>query len=152
MKSTLLSLSLLAAALLFTSENSFAQKEKKVKDKVLANKVFTVEMAETTGKKVGKKENDEISFKSDKLTSKFMTTTEKFPAAAYIVVEVDTTSKPSTVTFMSEGKDAEGQDIKWEGTISGDDIEGTATVSKKGKVKREFAYTGALKVKGKKKE
>ena len=150
MKSTFLSLSMLATAVFLSAAGNVALAQKKVKDKVLAGKIYTVEMAETTGKKVGKKDNDEISFKSEKLNSKFITTSVHFPAAPYIVT-VDSTSTPPDITFTSEGKNTEGEDIKWEGVITGDDIEGTAVVSKKGKVKREFSYTGTLKVKGKKK-
>ena len=151
MKSAFLSLPLLAAMLFLSTEHTFSQAQKKAKDKVLVNKIYTVEFAETTGKKVGEKYNDEISFKSEKLNSKFMTTTNHFPAASY-TVEVDSSSTPHTITFTSESKNTDGEDIKWEGTIAGDEVDGTAIISKKGKVKREYAYAGILKVKGAKKK
>jgi hypothetical protein len=150
MKTTILSISALAFAILAFNINVSAQaKAKAPKDKILVNKVYTVEMTETTNQKVGKKANDEISFKSEKLNSKFMTSENKFPAALYTVT-VDSTTTPPTISFVSEGN-SDGEDIKWEGTITGDDIEGTATISKKGKTKKEYAYTGSIKVKGAKK-
>ncbi|TAL59714.1 MAG: hypothetical protein EPN85_08795 [Bacteroidetes bacterium] len=148
MKTTILSLTALAFVFFTFHPNASAQK--KAKDKVLVNKVFVIEMTETTSKKVGKKENDEISFKSEKLNSKWMTSNNHFPAAPY-TVEVDSSSTPWTVTFTSEGKNTDGEDIKWEGTVTGEEIDGTATLSKKGKTKKEYAYTGTLKVKGAKK-
>src|ERR1051326_1961689 len=54
---------------LLVSSSLFAQK--KEKDKVLVNKTYTVEFTETGAKKP-KPVSDEISFKSNKLNSKFM--------------------------------------------------------------------------------
>lgn len=139
---------ILSFAIVFyvTGDNAFAQK--KVKDKVLAGKVFVVELTETTNKKVGKMVAEEISFKSEKLNSKTMASQNHFPAALYVVTDVDSASAPPTISFSSEGKNPDGEDVKWEGTVTGDEIEGTAIISRKGKVKKEYAYTGALKAKG----
>lgn len=144
MKTTAFYLSILAIT--FFSVNTGVLAQKKAKDKVLVNKVFIVEMAETTGKKVGKKAADEISFKSEKLNSKFMTKETGFPAALYTVSDVDSSTTPPTITFISEGE-LNGENIKWQGTVTGNDIEGTAIISKKGKTKKEYAYTGAIKEK-----
>ena len=147
MKTRILSIATLFVALFAMHTSTFAQKkEKREKDKILVNKVFTVEMVETTNQKVGKKDNDEISFKSDKLNSKFMTRENHFPPDFY-TVSVDTSSKPPVFTFTCESKNTDGEDIKWEGTVTGDDIEGAATISKKGKTKREYSYTGSIKTK-----
>ncbi len=145
MKTTTFCLSLLTIALF--SVNTAVLAQKKAKDKILANKLFVVDIAEVTGKKVGKKAMDEISFKSEKLNSKFMTKENAFPAALYTITEVDSSSTPWVITFISEGKSQEGEDIKWQGTVTGDDIEGSAIISKKGKAKKEYSYTGALKEK-----
>lgn len=147
---------LLLAALVFAGFTSFAQKKetapKKEKDKVLVNKIYTVDFTETGTKKPGKPVSDEISFKSDKLNSKFMTTENKFPAAAY-TVSVDSSSSPKTITFSSDIKNSDGEELKWDGTITDDAIEGTAVItSKKGKTKAEYSFSGNLKEKpGKKK-
>ena len=146
MKTSILTLSTLMLAFLTFGTDASAQK--KVKDKVLANKVFVVELSETTNKKVGKTVTEEISFKSEKLNSKTMTSQNHFPAALYEVTDVDTSSTPATISFTSEGKNQDGEDVKWEGTVTGPDIEGTAIISRKGKTKKEYAYTGSLKSKG----
>lgn len=149
------------AALTFLSFSSFAQNKeaapkkeatpKKEKDKVLVNKVFTVDFNETSAKKPGKPVSDEISFKGEKLNSKFMTTENKFPASVY-TVSVDSSASPKTITFSSEGKNPDGNEIKWDGTVTDDAIEGTAVITtKKGKT-IEYSFSGTMKEKpGKKK-
>lgn len=145
MKTTILTLSTFVMVSLAVSFSASAQK--KVKDKVLAGKVFVVELTETTNKKVGKMVTEELSFKSEKINSKTIASL-KFPASLYVILEVDSSSTPPSVLFSSEGKSQEGEDIKWEGTVTGPDIEGTAVISRKGKTKKEFAFTGSQKVKG----
>lgn len=149
MKTTILSLSVLTIAFFAVRENAFAQK--KEKDKFLVNKIYTVDLTETGGKKTPKPESDEITFKNDKLNSKFMSAENKFSAAAYTVT-VDSTASPKTITFQSLGKNPDGEELKWDGTVTDDNIEGTAVISKKGKTKKEYSFTGTLKEKpGKKK-
>lgn len=151
MKITFLSFAALVFAVFAFDQSSFAQGSKKApKDKVLTGRIYTIEMSETTGKKVGKTKSDEIAFKSEKLNSKFMTSENHFPAALYTVT-VDSSSTPPAISFVSEGKNSDGEDIKWEGTITGDDIEGSALITKKGKTKKEYSYTGSIKTKGAKK-
>ena len=151
MKTTILSFAVLVSAFFAFDPSAFAQGSKKgPKDKVLVGKIYTVDMAETTGKKVGKKANDEIAFKGEKLSSRFMTSENHFPAALYTVT-VDSSSTPPVISFVSEGKSSDGEDIRWEGTITGDDIEGSAIITKKGKTKKEYSYTGSIKTKGAKK-
>ncbi|MBI3500293.1 MAG: hypothetical protein HY063_00715 [Bacteroidetes bacterium] len=140
---------LIVAALAFASIASFAQKKeaapKKEKDKVLVNKVFTVEFTETSAKKP-KPIADEISFKGEKLNSKFMTSENKLPAAAY-TVSVDSSSSSKDATFQSSSKNPDGDEVKWDGTVSGESIEGTAVITtKKGKT-IEYSFTGNLKAK-----
>lgn len=144
MKIKIIFIGILAAV----SINLFAQK--KEKDKVLANKIYTIELTETGGKKAGKPVSDEISFKGDKLNSKFMASENKFPASAY-TVSVDSASNPKTITFQSDSKNPDGEELKLNGTITDDAIEGTAVVSKKGKTKKEYSFSGDLKAKQQKK-
>ena len=138
MKTKFLLLSMLTASSIL-----FAQK--KEKDKVLANKTYTIEFTETNAKKP-KPISDEISFKSEKLNSKFMTTENHFPAAAY-TVSVESTSDPKTITFTSQGNNNDKEMIKWDGTISGEDIEGTATITTKKGKETQYSFTGNLKAK-----
>lgn len=148
MKTTILSLSVLA--ILFFTVNTISFAQKKEKDKILAYKTYTVEMAETTAKKAGKTETDEISFKSEKLNSKFMISQHHFPAAIY-TVSVDSSSEVKEISFQSEGKNSDGEEIKWEGVVTDDAIEGTVVISKKGKTKKEYSFSGNLKPKPAKK-
>ena len=142
MKKAILSLSILSVLACAFSISSFGQK--KAKDKVLALKTFIVEMTETTAKKAGKTISDEISFKSEKLNSKIVNQENHFVPFPY-TVSVDSSSNPVTINFSSEGKNPDGEEIKWEGTVTDKDIEGTAVISKKGKTKKEYAFTGVMK-------
>jgi hypothetical protein len=110
----------------------------------LANKTYSVEITANNVKKA-KTEADEISFKMEKLTSKFISLNHKIPAAPY-TVEVDSTASPIAITFTSESTNPDGDIVKWEGTITGEDIEGTAFITnKKGKTTHDYSFTGALK-------
>ncbi len=132
------------AALTFASVAAFAQK--KEKDKVLANKTYTIEFTDKNAKKP-KPVADEISFKSEKLTSKFMTTEYKFTPCPYNV-SVDSTVSPKVITFDAESKNQGGDMVKWQGTITGESVEGTAVITnKKGKTANEYSFTGELKAK-----
>ncbi|MFI5164265.1 MAG: hypothetical protein ACHQHP_03350 [Bacteroidia bacterium] len=146
----------LIGMLAFASVTLFAQKKeaapKKQKDKILVSRTYTVDISET-GTKKPKHTPDEIVFKSGKLTSKFMTTEQHFPAGEYAIASVDTAEKYVEITFTSESQNQDGETIKWDGTVTDDAIEGKAVVtSKKGKVVAEYAFSGNEKEKkGKKK-
>lgn len=148
-KSFLLFFNAAALCLLTVSTSAYAQK-KPAPDKLLAGKIYTIELA-AQGKKAGDPEPDEISFKSDKFTSKMMKTDEKFAPSAY-TAELDTTDAANKIiTFETESKNPGEELLKWTGTITGEDIEGTATwTNKKGKTKKEYTFTGTLKGKKKK--
>lgn len=133
---------LTAGGLAAASTNLFAQK--KEKDKILVNKTYTVDFTETGAKKP-KPVPDEIMFKGDKINSKYMLKEHQFPASSY-TVSVDSASDTKVITFQSEGKNP-NEDIKWEGTVTDEAIEGNAVISKKGKMKKEYSFTGNLKVK-----
>ncbi len=129
----------------FTFSNSAYAQKKPPPDKLLANKIYTIELA-AQGKKAGDPEADEITFKSDKFTSKLMKTNEKFAPAAY-TAELDTSDAANKViTFECESKNPDTELLKWTGTITGEDIEGTAVwTNKKGKTKKEYTFSGTLK-------
>lgn len=139
----------LLAIVVYMTATAFAQKgkEKVEKDKVLDKKIFVIDLTET-GKKKAKAEPDEISFANNKFKSKVMAD-EKFVADLYIVT-VDSSSGEKVVTFESTLKNDGGEELLWNGTVKGDDIEGTAVLSKKGKTKKEYEFSGSLKQKKKK--
>ena len=143
MKTTILTFAVLAAAFFSVQTNVIAQK--KEKDKFLANKAYTIDLMETGAKKP-KAESDEVTFKGDKLNSKFMSTEYKFSGAAYTVT-VDSSSGSKEFTFSCLSKNPDGEELKWDGTITDDAVEGTAVISKKGKTKKEYSFSGTLKAK-----
>ena len=124
------------------SPNAFGQKKKK--DKELDGKVFLVELTEEGGKK--KSISDELSFKSDKFKSKTMGEKNKFDAALYIAV-VDSSSGEKILNFETETKNDSDELITWKGTVNNEEIEGKAVWTKKGKVKKEYSFSGSLKLK-----
>ena len=151
-----LTLSLVVFYFLTTSLNSFAQtKSGSKKDKLLGNKTYTIEIKEKAGKKSYDPIPDELSFKSDKIKSKFLALEYKFQDAPYTIVDLDTTkAEEKSFTFEAESKNDKEEIIKWEGTVyvtpEENTIEATAVVvDKKGKKKREFSITGNLKEKKK---
>jgi len=134
----------------FIFSNSIYGQKKPPPDKLLVGKIYTIELA-AQGKKAGDPAPDEISFKSDKFTSKLMKTDEKFAPSVYIAEADSTGESGKTISFESESKNPDAELLKWTGTITGDDIEGTVIwTSKKGKIKKEYTYAGTLKGKKKK--
>ena len=148
-KSFLVLINAVILCFLTVSNSAYAQK-KPPPDKLLGGKIYTIELAEQ-GKKAGDPEADEITFKADKFTSKIMKTDGKFTPSAY-TVELDTSDVDNKViTFETESKNPSEDVLKWTGTVAGEDIEGTATwTNKKGKVKKEYTFSGTLKGKKKK--
>ncbi len=128
---------------LIFSNVSFSQK---VKDKLLEGKIFTAELT-VKGKKP-KPMEDELSFKGGKFNSKTMKTENQFKPADY-TVSVDSTSDEKPITFECDSKNGDDEIMHWTGTITGEAIAGTATLSKKEKVKKEYDFTGTLKTKKK---
>jgi hypothetical protein len=149
MKKNILFFSILTGIFFSANTNLFAQK--KEKDKILANKVYTIFIAETGGRKNSKPESDDISFRGDKFNSKFMASEYKFSSAAY-TVSVDSSSEKKMITFESLSKNQNGEEIKWIASIVDGAIEGTAVISKNGKTKKEYSYSGNLKEKTEKKK
>lgn len=128
--------------------NAYAQKGPK--DKLLTNKNFVVEFSEVSKKKKSKTIPDEISFKSEKLNSPFMTKENNFLACPY-TASIDSAADVSIINFQAELKNKDEETITWTGSYNGETIEGTATITdKKGKTKKEYTLTGTLKSKKKK--
>lgn len=136
---------ILLSALMILSFVSFGQK--KEKDKILAKKTFNVTFLES-GKKDKEKKEDKIVFINGNISSTFIQGEEQFNPFPYTVT-VDSSSAPIiTVSFTADGKNPDGNTIKWEGSVTDDTIEGKAVISnKKGKVVREYNYSGTLKEK-----
>jgi len=129
----------------------FAQKEpKRQKDKILANRIYTIEMTEVGGKKKAKVLADEVSFKDDKLNTLNFHKEHNFPASHYSV-KIDSSGAEKIYSFESNSKSEqhEHEALRWEGTITGDSIAGNAQWMKDGALKKEYSYTGTWKNKKK---
>ena len=120
---------------------------KKVKQpKYLENKVFVIGMNESGKKDVP----DELTFRGFKLKSNLMTSKYGFQPGAY-TFEADSSDVENPYFTFEAISTLEKEEVKYTGIITGDEIEGTASISKGGKVKKEFNFAGTLKNPKKKK-
>ena len=114
----------------------------------LDGKVFDAEVT-----KEGKKkpmDPDELKFAQGKYKSRNFSEQYKFKNAAYLITGVDstTTAGVKVYTFKVEATNDIKDVATWEGTINGEDIEGTVElVNKKGDKIFNCTYTGKLKKK-----
>lgn len=143
-----LSMRLLAIFLLALTIPAMAQKKAK-EPKVIEDGIFLIKLTEEATKKATKAIDDELSFKGGKAKSKALSDKYKFKAGSFTATADSTDPEDPIVTFEAEMKgDTDDDVLIWKGTITGgEDIEGTATWNKKGKVKKEYSFSGALRKK-----
>ena len=107
-----------------------------------------VEFTNTTGEKTRLKwKKDEISFNAGRLNSKVMSAKEGFPSAK-CTLTVDS-SAADAIHFQGKHQNAGASEIIWDGTVTGDDIEGTAEWTN---LQGSFTFTFTGTLKGKKKK
>lgn len=128
-----------------------AQNKKPPKDKLLDKKTFYTVIIDA-GKKKADSIEDEVSFRSGKMGSKLMQSAEGFLKGDYAIVDKHDVDGDEILDFQGINTNSKGQSLKWEGKVFGSAIEGTATVSKNGKVKREYRFSGELKERGQKRK
>ncbi len=126
---------------------SFAQPVKK-KPLALDGKVFTIEIY---------REGKDKKWAGDDL--KFMMGSKLKPcgifgdwgftsACPYSCTTVDSISENKVYQFDCESKpNDKGQTLVWNGTVTGDDVEGTVERLRKGKVVDSFTFSGSIKQK-----
>jgi hypothetical protein len=132
-------------SLLFIVSFSLAQSKKK--SGKLDRKTYTCDVTQD-GKK--KSNPDELKFSGGVFQCKTLLD-DDFKASEYETT-TDSSASPPVITFTCEAKNEKEDVYTWTGTVTGDDIQGTATlVSKKGKTKKSFTYSGTLKGKKPKK-
>src|SRR5690349_19163415 len=109
----------------------------------LDGKTFQIKLTITKGNpKAGSTwTKDVITFSEGNLNAEFMAEHEGFPPAA-CKIKVDSAS--GEITFSASHKNKGGSNIKWEGKIVGDKIEGTA-IWKNIHGPRAYSFTGTLK-------
>ena len=131
--------------------SSFAQR--RPKDKILDRKVFVVTMELQVEKERKKEEpfEEQLTFRSNKMTSMQMRRSDNggYQMGEYVISETEEIMGEEIYHFQAINKNSKGMSLKWEGKVFGKQIEGTATVSKKGKIKEEYAFKGELKQKRK---
>ena len=136
--------------LVFCCSGVFAQ-NRPPKDKLLDKKGFWTTVTLKAKKKMVSFE-DEMSFRSGKMGSRKLQTEEGFIKGDYVITETLEMDGDPIIKFQGINKNSKGLSLKWEGTIFGESIEGTAVASKKGKIKKEYFFVGELKVRGKKRK
>ncbi len=112
----------------------------------LNSRKFEIQLVKTNGTWSGGKwdwEVDEISFNANMLTSKIMYAKEKFPPVK-CEIKIDSSSSESMVSFKATVKNPHGSQIKWQGIIKSDSIEGTATW-KNSQGSKSYKFTGISK-------
>lgn len=68
-----------------------------------------------------------------------------FTPSAYTAT-IDSTSGTTIITFVSDSKNADGEKLKWTGTVTGETMEGSVVMTdKKGKVRGDYTFTGQQK-------
>ncbi len=134
---------LLLMLIAISSNTLFAQAKKK---SPIDGRIYSIKLLEENKKKA-EPFMDDISFMAGKCKSNYMFNA-KFMQADY-QYETDSTAEVSTFKFTVESNnDAQGR-FSWEGTIEGDNISGTASIRKKGKIIHSYTFTGSQKNKKK---
>lgn len=137
---------LIGIILLVGAEPSHSQT--RPKDKLLDKKEFSILMEHQEEKENKRQEpfEDELSFRPNKAWSKVMQGADsgRFLRGDYAVRKEEVMGE-YIYHFQIINKNAKGMSLKWEGKVFGDEIEGTAIISKKGKVKDEYTFSGSLK-------
>lgn len=136
--------------LLILSASTYAQR--RPKDKILDRKVFVIHLEEVSTKKKKKAAEpveSELSFRSNRLVARYMQSPDGggFQAGDYVIYEKEDVFDEKRYKFEGINKNSKGMSLKWKGSVFGGQIEGTAVISKKGKVKKEYTFSGVLKQK-----
>lgn len=130
---------------------SSAYAQRRPKDRILDRKVFLVTMELQVEKERQKEEpfEEQLSFRSNKMTSRQMRMSDKggFQMGEYVISETQELMGEEVYHFQAINKNSKAMSLKWEGKVFGNQIEGTAIVSKKGKIKETYAFSGSLKQK-----
>jgi len=129
---------------LITGISFYASSQTQKQDKELDNKTFRIKLKQTDGKNSGWQwTEDEISFKAGTLKSKFMSKHEQFPSADCSIT-VDASSAEKIIGFSAAHKNTGVSDIKWEGTVTGNKIKGTAVWTNM-QGTRSYTFSGTIK-------
>lgn len=127
---------------------SFAQR--RPKDKLLDRITFVVIMDDQSDKnKKVESFEEELSFRNNRMSTRQMQTPDRgsFQMGDYAISKVEKIMDDAVYHFQAINRSPKGISLKWEGKVLGSRIEGKATVSKKGKIKEEYSFSGEKKEK-----
>jgi len=123
----------------------WAYSQRRPQDRVLDKMEFSITL-ELQEEKKNKAEpiEDELSFRSNKAWSNHLQSQANggFLRGDYAVIKKEELMGEIIYHFQSINKNAKGMSLKWEGKVFGDQIEGIAIISKNGKVKEEYTFSG----------
>ena len=133
---------LFIAFLLFGSIRLSAQT--KPTDAVLNNKTFSIILIKKSGDRKGWQwTTDELSFISNKLISKVQKEKEGFPSSVCSIA-IDSSASPKTIKFKTTVKNTGISKIIWDGTVKGEQIDGTA-IWINGQGTQVYTFSGTIK-------
>lgn len=116
----------------------------------LDGKTFLTDVTKEGKKKPLSDEPDEFKFTAGKFKSKFFGSDYGFTKQVpYEITSIDSSNSAERIyTWKAESINDIKETVKWEGTITGDMIEGTGELySAKGEKKWSYTFTGKLKKK-----
>jgi len=92
---------------------------------------------------------EELSFRNNRMSTRQMRTPDRgsFQMGDYAISKVEKIMDDAVYHFQAINRSPKGISLKWEGKVMGSRIEGKATVSKKGKIKEEYIFSGEKKEK-----
>jgi hypothetical protein len=137
--------------ILLTSALPFALMAQAPQKGPLDKKTFIIEMFKDGKKKA--MDPDELKFDAAKFKSKSFVDWGFTKAAPYKITSIDSTDAAAKAySWTAETINDIKEVMTWEGTIKGEDIDGTAVlVNAKGETKYNYTFTGKLKGKAAKK-
>ena len=133
---------LLFSFILFFSFSASGQVKEKKNN--LNGKTFSVKLTLTNGERKGWQwDKDELSFQSGQFISKVMSAKEKFRTADYTFTG-DSSASEKEIGFECTANNPGGSEIKWNGTVTGKNINGTAVWSNQ-RGTFSYSFSGKLK-------
>ena len=141
---------LFVSILLMSAITAFAQKKKEKSP--VDGKIYDVTIFEVKAGKSGKSLPDQISFKTQKVKSKVIEEKIDWTAVKYTITSDSSYTESEgdamrAIAFEAEATNENDETLKWSGTINNASIDGTIVLSKKGKTKKEFTFSGTEKAK-----
>ena len=130
---------------LLAAHHSIAQS--RTKDRILDKKQFTISLMLKDDKRDAESIIDQLNFRSNKAWSDHLQSLSNggFLRGDYAILSKEEVLGEYVYHFQIINKNAKGMSLKWDGRYFGGQVEGTAIISKRGKIKDEYTFSGSLK-------